>query len=309
MITIKEINYKSYGKCLELSNGIIEVVATLDIGPRIIRFSKVGGENMFFEDLKDLGNQSKDAKAFEDKFGDEGVWHSYGGHRLWVAPEALPRSYYPENAPIKYENIENGVRLLPPLQTWTQNKLEMEVILNGDSIDLNHKVFNMGAWPQKFAPWCITVLDQHGFEVIPIPDRPTGLLHNRKMSFWDYTKMNDERVYWGDKYITLRQDPTVERAFKFGIDSQHGFAAYFNHGDMLVKYFDIIDGAEYPDDGMCFETYTNPLIMEMESIGEFKVVEPGDFGFHHEKIRIIPDVKCPNYNDEVEIDNLIKKHV
>lgn len=310
MVSIDEIQYHSFGRCVQVSNGKIELVATLDIGPRIIRFAKVGGENMLLEDAADDVNQNENAELFQEKFGNLGVWHIYGGHRLWTSPEALPRSYYPENGSIQYEKIENGIKLLPGEQTWTQNKMEIEVVMSpdGTTVDLYHRIYNTGAWPQEFAPWCLTVLSPGGKEIVPMPQRATGLLHNRKLALWDYTKMNDKRVYWGDRYITLCQDKNGDGNFKFGIDSQHGWAAYFNHGDMLVKHFDLIENGTYPDEGMNFETFTSPYIIEMESLGEYKKVMPGDCNSHHEALQLIPDVACPS-NDEDEIDAIVKKHI
>ena len=41
-----EIQYKDYGKCLKIDNGLIEAIITLDVGPRIISFSFIRGENI-----------------------------------------------------------------------------------------------------------------------------------------------------------------------------------------------------------------------------------------------------------------------
>ena len=38
MITKEIIEFKNYGKCVKISNGIIEAVATVDLGPRIVFF-------------------------------------------------------------------------------------------------------------------------------------------------------------------------------------------------------------------------------------------------------------------------------
>ena len=51
MVSYKEISYKNYGKCLEISNGAIDLLVTLDVGPRIIRFGFCGEKNMLFEDI------------------------------------------------------------------------------------------------------------------------------------------------------------------------------------------------------------------------------------------------------------------
>ena len=41
----------NFGKCLEISNGEINAIITIDFGPRIIRYGFVDGENMLYEDI------------------------------------------------------------------------------------------------------------------------------------------------------------------------------------------------------------------------------------------------------------------
>ncbi len=311
MIKFEEVTYKSFGRCISISNGKIELLATLDFGPRIIRFAEVGGKNAMMEDDERVLNQLKDAAVFAEKYGkDTGVFYNYGGHRLWVSPEALPRTYYPDNTPVSYQAEDNVLTLTPPPQKWTQQQLEIKVIMSEteNKVDVYHKVTNIGPWPQKFAPWALTVLAPGGVEVIPMPNRPTGLLHNRKIALWDYAKMNDPRVLWGDKYIFLTQDPAAKTPFKFGIDSQHGWSAYFNHGSAFIKKFDVLSNVEYPDDGMNFESYTCNAFIEMESIGEYKVVEPGDAITHHESWEMVPDMAFPGY-DETAITTILAAYI
>lgn len=46
MVSIKEIeSFKDYGRCICVTNGVIEAYVTVDIGPRIIRFGYVDGQN------------------------------------------------------------------------------------------------------------------------------------------------------------------------------------------------------------------------------------------------------------------------
>lgn len=301
MIKFEEKTYKEFGRCMRMYNDYIELYATLDFGPRIIHFSKLGGENMMFNDPERSFNQDKNKELFAEKFGEDlGTWKIYGGHRLWTSPEGLPRSYYPDNQPVEFIAEGNTLTLIPPAQRYNQQQHQIKIVMSEDSgkVDLYHSIQNIGAWPQKFAPWCLSVLSAGGTEVIPMPNRKTHLLHNRKITLWDYTKMNDSRVYWGDKYITLTQDKNGDGSFKIGLDSQHGWAAYFNHNDLLIKHFDVVEGAEYPDDGMNFETYTNPLFLEMESLGVYSSIEPGDCATHHESLEIVPDIKFPGIDED-----------
>jgi hypothetical protein len=50
----QEVSHAKWGKCVRLSDGTIELLATLDFGPRIMHLGAVGGENEFFEDYDDV---------------------------------------------------------------------------------------------------------------------------------------------------------------------------------------------------------------------------------------------------------------
>ena len=56
---------------MKISNDAIELLVTLDFGPRIIRFSKVGGENLMMEDGAFSRNQDDKADIFADAFGED----------------------------------------------------------------------------------------------------------------------------------------------------------------------------------------------------------------------------------------------
>jgi len=305
-VTVRKIEYGVWGNCVEVSNGNVDLVATLDIGPRIIRFGVCDGPNEFFEDKNDELN--KNGNSAFDIYGDEGYWHIYGGHRLWTSPEAFPRSYYPDNEPVDCVEIENGVRLTPPPQAWNEIQTELVVVMNEDGVvTVTHNITNIGSWQQEFAIWALTVLKIGGLEVVPQPNKDTGLLGNRILALWPYTNMNDSRVSWGRDYITLRPSKSSKSAFKFGINNEKGFSVYFNHGNMFVKKYNHIDGGIYPDGGVSFETYTNNLMCEMETLGELKKVQPGETISHDETWNLIPNVSEPETNEEIE--TIIKEYL
>jgi hypothetical protein len=301
-----EISHSQWGRCVRLSNGTIELLATVDFGPRIIYFGAVGGVNEFFEDVNDEVNKNGDS-AF-DIFGDEGYWHIYGGHRLWISPEAYPRSYYPDNEPVYYKFIDNGVRLTPPPQAWNELQLEMDIVMKEDNqVEVTHKVTNIGSWNVKFAPWALTVMNVGGLQVIPQPSKNTALLHNRVVSVWPYTDMSDSRVTWGKDFILLRPTSEISQPFKFGINNEHGYAAYFNNGNLFVKRYSHVEGGSYPDGGVSYETYTNNLMVELESIGEYKEVAPEETAVHVETWQLILNVPKPKNDDEIR--EAVKKYI
>lgn len=297
-VEIEEIQDGHWGKCIRLTNGVVDLVATLDKGPRIIRFGVVDGPNEFCESTEPEIDSPVEQEF--QAFGNEGNWHIRGGHRLWVAPEALPRTYYPDNKPVNYEKLENGVRLTPPLQNWTQFQLEMEVRMNEDGeVTVNHKITNHGPWPVECAVWAVSAMKVGGFEVVPQSKKEAGLLHNRTLSLWIYTDMADSRVTWGTDYITLRPTSKADHAFKFGVHSEHGYAAYFNHGNLFVKRYTPVENGSYPDGGVSYETYTDATVCEMEILGVLQTLASGQTAENAETWNLIPNVSEPESLDEL----------
>lgn len=305
-VTTNVTEYKNFGKCLEIANGIVKLLVTIDVGPRVINYSFMDGENMMFEDVS--RDFSESGPAF-DKFGG-GTWYIYGGHRLWTSPEGMPKSYYPDNEPVPYELIENGAVFKPAPQTWNQYQFEIAITLDSNSskVGLTHKITNCAAWDVKLAPWTLTVLSPGGFEIVAQPTKDTGLLGNRLMALWPYTNMMDDRVTWGNKYIGLEQKSGHPDKFKVGINSEHGFAMYFNHGDLFIKKYSPIENGCYPDGGMSFETFTNALFLEMETLGEISSIAPGASVTHNECWSLFQEARPEGYCEKT-IDALVEKYV
>ena len=95
---IKELEFENYGNCLSVSNGMIEAVVTIDVGPRIIYFGFIGGENVLYNDLNREYRRAE--PILQEHYGENAQYFAYGGHRLWTSPERMPESYYPDNKPV-----------------------------------------------------------------------------------------------------------------------------------------------------------------------------------------------------------------
>jgi hypothetical protein len=298
---IKEINYLNYGKCLQVSNGIVDFVATLDVGPRIIRFGFCGQPNEFC-----------DTAPLRLQVGDD-EWRLRGGHRLWCSPEIYPRTYVPDNKPVPFEQLANGVCLTWQVD-WTQVKKEMEVTLAPaeNKVTVRHRITNKNAWDIRLAAWALSVMAPGGLEVIPqaihesnFLDGATGL---RNVTLWSFARMNDPRVYWGAKYITLRHDATVEGNFKCGISNEAGWAAYFNHGNLFINRFAVMPDAAYPDRNVSYETFTTDFMLEMETLSPLATLKPDDSIEHIETWELIAGVSKPEI-DEQQIEQVVAQYI
>lgn len=266
-VKMERVAYGGWPHCVRLSNGEVELVVTTDVGPRIMRYAFMGGQNLF--------------KEYDDQMGQVGgdQWRIYGGHRLWHAPEAKPRSYAPDNDPISYD--WDGVRLLLKQATepLTGIAKEMVVILapRGPHVTVHHTLINTNQWTIRTAAWAMTTMAQDGRAIFPQEPAlpyPEYLPPARPITVWHYTDMSDPRWTWGSKYIQLRQDPSAADPEKIAIRNSLGWSAYCLGGEVFVKRFSYDPQAVYPDYGCNNATFTNADMIEIESLGPFTDLAP-----------------------------------
>ena len=260
-------NFMGLGKAIKMHGYGAEVIVTIDIGPRIIHFSKKGSKNILAENVKE-----------ETALPDGRSYKVYGGHRLSHSPESFPRSYIPDNDPLmKYEKLDCGIRLYQNVEEWTQIQKIMEICMLPNRIKVTNKLLNKGAWPIKVSVWPITVVSPDGLEVCPVTQRYTGLLPNTYYVLWAYSRANDPRLKWGQKYIIVRGNHNNTKPFKLGYLNEYGWVAYFYNEMLFIKKFSPpITNAMYPDFGCNYETYTAEWGTELETLSPLQVVNPDE---------------------------------
>ncbi len=313
MAVTKEIinSYENYGRCVRISNGTVEAYITIDLGPRVIRYAFVGGENVLFNDI--VRKSQRSGKDYDDYYYEGATWYLYGGHRLWITPESAPETYYPDNSEVKFEYTENGAVFTPEAQIKNLIRMQIEVDMaeSGTDTRIIHRVTNLREENLEFAMWGITVLGRSGLEIIPQNGHDTALLPNRTLAMWPYTDVTDERFYFGKDYITLRQNPDAKSAFKIGTDNINGFAAYLFKNDVFVcRYNPAHPDAKYPDCGVSFETYTDANVLEMETLSKIENVAPNCTVSHEVCWSLYKnEIGTPDARDEKAIDKFIKSIV
>lgn len=296
MVTVKEVVFEGWN-CVSVSDGATEAIVTVDVGPRIISLTKNGGKNHMavFEDTRGKIVRS-----------DEFV--PYGGHRLWHAPETRERTYFGDNEPVEYEKHEHGCSFVSPEEkaTMTRRGFDVSFTENGD-ITVTHFLTNTGLFDIELSLWGLSQFANGGLLVAPHSTVDTGLVSNGCISLWPYARMNDRRVYWGDKYITVKPDNQPTNAFKFGMSLNEGYAAYFHHNQLFIKRMEYYYDCEYPNYNCNFESYTNDAFIEIESLSPLMTVEAGETETLVETWTIIDDVAEPGRDDEAAIAAALKK--
>ena len=191
MITKRYKLYKNFGKCLEISNGTVKALVTVDIGPRVIYYG-FKGANMFYEDIDRLVDKGGD--FFDKNFKEGEKWYLYGGHRIWKAEEDL-LSYVPDNYPVRVDRLENGALFTPALQKLTSLQQTMKVTMDEDgTLTVEESLRNEGSEPVELSVWGLSVLRQGGTEIIPLNTADTGLLPQQNMVFWPYNDKKDIEI-------------------------------------------------------------------------------------------------------------------
>lgn len=295
------VNYKKFGKCIRLDNGSIEAYFTIDVGPRLIKFNCTDCTNMLFND--DPLERFVDVSA---GFGEGKKWYTFGGHRMWISPEEMPKTYYPDQDPVEYDikETENEVivTLIAPVQKVTnlQQKWVVTMGKQGNELILDHYLTNAGSETVRKAIWGITVTDKNGIAVLREPENFAALLPNRQLALWPYTKLNDDRLLFGEKYIAVQQDPAdTQVPAKIGYTNFEGKLYCFNYGQaMTISYDSDYTKGEYPDYGVSSEIYTNKAILEIESLGRLENIGAGETITHRE---VWSAVKCdykPSLNEQ-----------
>ena len=293
-------SYRGWRNCYRMSNGVVDLLVTTDVGPRILRFGFVGDDN--------------ELKEYEEMMGRTGgdEWRIYGGHRLWHAPESRPRTYYPDNSPVELEQHAGFVRLIQPTETTTGIQKEMDLRLSpGEArVDVTHRLRNTNAWAVELAPWALSVMAPGGKAVVPLPPRAAheeSLLPTGVIAIWAYTDMADRRWTWGKRYVILAQDESAVGPQKAGFMCPDGWAAYARNGHLFVKRFEHVEGGRYPDFGCSVELFTDAEMLELETLAPLTLLPPGSAVEHAEHWSLYRGV--PEPRDDADVDREVMPRV
>ena len=302
-ITSEIVSFGGWENNLALSNEACELLITLDVGPRILSFALNGKPNVF--------------KVFKDQTGTTGedLWMSRGGHRLWLAPESYPHSYYPDNDSVDYTLHPNGGVTLIATDEMPQGfSKQMDVNLDPDAarVRVVHRIVNVVDEEQEVAPWALSVMAPGGTAILPQPRAhahpglgPGDFAPNRRIIAWPFTDLSDSRFHLGVKYATVSHD-AKKSATKIGFDYPMPWAGYHN-GDMLfVKRFGGDPNASYPDLNSRVEVFANEEILELETLGPLVKLKPGGVVEWVEEWELFDNVPAFNPTNQAAIADALK---
>ncbi len=299
-------DYKGYGKCLYATNGTVDLIFTVDVGPRIVRYGFVGEQNILLDDYQCVNMRPTSTEKLRAYYGED-AWHSYfGGHRLIVAPEYYPRTYYPDTKPVAYEIIENGVVFTPDEQKENELQLSMTVTLaeTGPDVYLKHEIKNTALHNQEFAIWTPTLCNKGGVEIIPRNTSHLPYLPNQNIVTWQQTDFTADYIHLGKKYFTIINP--VNESLKLGFSLEHGEAHYVLGDDVFTKFYSPRwPNGVYTDMGCSYETYSCCNFTELETLGEYKTVGSGETSKHYERWTLRKKTYDFDRKDDASIEKML----
>jgi hypothetical protein len=275
--------------CVYLENQAVSLLVTQSVGPRIINLCFNGGDNLFAE-LPDFVTARPDGKPF----------YFYGGHRLWHAPENMPRTYSPDDKPVDIVPTSNGLLVTQPVdvQTGIEKSIQISLVEDKPQIIARHTLTNRSLWPVECAPWAITQFKTGGVAILPQSLEQTEFLPNRTLVLWPYSDLTTPQVCWGNRYILVRAQ--MQKPFKLGFPNPRGWLAYWLNGTLFVKRVAFDPQASYYDFGSSSECYCNDSFIELETLAPAVTIPPDASAFHTETWELFTGIAYPETEGAVE---------
>jgi len=285
MLQRSETHYEGFD-CIKLENEEIALWATTSTGPRLLGLEAYGNENLLAV-LPDATIEIPNQDTF----------YLRGGHRLWYAPEKPETTYIQDNHAVAVKEIEKGVELIQVVDQLTGVRKSLKIELDDikAEVKIAHTLTNQGENLIELAPWAITQLRPGGVGIFPqqtsLADEH-GLLPNRHIVLWPYTKMNSPHIHWGDDAVFIEANMT-EGALKIGFPNPAGWMAYTFQGALLVKLAKYDPKANYLDRQSSSQSYCCPTFIELETLGPYVTLNPGQSVVHEEIWVVYPVGEWP----------------
>lgn len=300
-VVIEKVNYRGWRNTYRMSNGLVELYVLTDVGPRIIDFRPVDGENVFYVRESEVGTTG------------EPEWIFRGGWRLWIAPEKYETTWLPDNSLCSVQRIGANKLLVigpPQVAAGIQKIIEVKLFANEPRVRILQRIRNISNRTLRYAPWSLSVMRPGGKALIPLDELdPTALAEIRPLNIWSYTEMNDPRYYWGARLIIVDQSkvpppPAGQKGrrddeSKIGVGTRQGWVAYWNQGTLYIKRFPYDPHAIYPDNGCNVEVYSCYEFIECENLGPLTTFAPGHEIVYPEEWYLFTGVKLGVAEGEV----------
>jgi hypothetical protein len=273
----RETNYKGWGwEAWVADNGLITTATVAAIGARVMQYDLGGHPSIYV-------NPAEYGKTYTPVQG--APWHNFGGFKNWPAPQAPwnwpppPTIDFAAYTVTSAAETADSVAVLSvgPSEKWLTPKIHFErlaVMYAGSSrVRMQQTLVNDGTSAVEWGVWDITqsivnhtgLSDYANFWVY-FPVTANSLFGSDGVR-WD----NSSSAWKGEVAPGVYGVQFLPENKKIFADSPEGWVAYTDKKDGYVycKTYDLVPGANYPDQGAHNEVWISggPVYFEVEVVG------------------------------------------
>lgn len=297
------MEYENFGRCIKITNGILDCIVSIDRGPRIVHFGFTGEKNIFYTDLERKYKHLTDENAAVS--AKNSVYYLYGGHRLQIS--RTPPTDLPDNLPVVYGVQAEGVTFTPPQPKQLAIQPSFEIIMGNEATDIMvvHTAKNCSRKSMIFSLWPATVLKGGGIAVIPQNSKTQPERPNRTINLWPETDIKDARLFYGNRFLTVTHVPGNPTPLRIGTNNLPGLAAYAGNDFIFANRIVPDPQAAYPHGGSSCEIRLTEDFAELSSLSPMYEVKPGETIRHVENLSLYHNDNPPVFTNEYEIEKWV----
>ncbi len=287
-ISVKEINTDEFGHCVLITDKKMNIVVTIDYGPRIVSVTSGDKPNLIYHETSPEIDRCH-------------------GHKMRLTLERASNGVYFDNSPVMYTLMEDGVKLIQTVKEPIRLELSMDIMPNSEteSLMIAHSVVNKSKEPVKLSIYTETPLLHSGFVFVPQntldePDKPQRIL-----MLWNNTQWTDRRLHIGDQYITVMGNETSSK-LKIGLNNTAGLCGYIYGNDAFIKHYIHNKTALYPFSHCSTAVTAHENFLSIQTASPFYVIDPGEAARHVENWRFLSTEHLCSPDNETSVDRLVQ---
>ncbi len=270
---------------IAVQNGLISTTTVPDIGARVMQYNLAGQVSIYRDSSLNGKTYTPTATSPFRNFGGFKNWPSpqYGpGRWSWPPPPTLDCGKYTYEI-LAESSDSTSIKVTSPVEQWEAPGLQfvriMTIYKNSSRVNMQQFLLNTGSTVVNWGIWDNTQ---------SIATHPG---ENDFSNFWIYFPINPKSVFGssGVKYDQASTGWTGEAApgiygcrftpnsQKLFADPDKGWICYVDelNGDVFAKTFQVVDSAEYPDNGARVAVYMDARDVEVEVTGQVEDIPAG----------------------------------
>lgn len=302
-IEIKDVFCKPFGKCVLISNSVIDVYVTVDKGPRIIHFGFSNEKNLLFNKNAINIIPMLEINPPKQKIDD---LDEYSGHRL-LLKEYPTKNTIPmiDDQPVVYSILPKGIKFTPPYEEL-QSSIEITLSENTNNIMVLHSVKNLSSDTKNLA-LCAATSFPGEYSTLIVPQNESGLdvAPNRVISLWPYSKINDKRLTFFDKYIIFSPNLKDENLFRLGINNNPGWVTFLHQDVAIFKRFVHNSKAKYLNGVSSLEFFAVENFLTVETLSPVFEIGKNEIARHAENWSIFKTDTQDKLKNEDQIEKFL----